>query len=240
MPDDNFSSRAARQMSLLTVGNPKTLKGTKRGYYTGILHLAPAWESGQNTCAAHTAECAANCLYFAGRGAMQRTQDARIRRTKMFFEDRATFLKLLNADINNLFYTALRQNYEVVFRLNGTSDIRWETFDIIANNSDCQFYDYTRIPNRKNIPPNYHLTFSWSGENIPACEQALASGINVSVPFLKKAPTKFMGHPVIDGDEDDLRFLTATGSIIALRAKGTLRKAPDSIFLGDNHPTLHG
>ena len=55
-------------MKLLSVGNPKTLKGESVGYLTFILHLAPASLSGYNTCPKATEGCKAACLNTAGRG----------------------------------------------------------------------------------------------------------------------------------------------------------------------------
>ena len=57
-------------IKLLSVGNPKILKGMKQGYMTYILHLAPADVSGYNTCPKATAGCKAACLNTAGRGGM--------------------------------------------------------------------------------------------------------------------------------------------------------------------------
>ena len=59
-------------MKLLSVGNPKTLKGMAQGYNTYILHLAPFTLSGRNTCPKATAGCAAACLNTAGRGEIGR------------------------------------------------------------------------------------------------------------------------------------------------------------------------
>ena len=79
-------------MKLLSIGNPKILKGMKQGYMTYILHLAPADVSGYNTCPKATAGCKAACLNTAGRGGMFKKgettnviQKARIRKTKLFF-----------------------------------------------------------------------------------------------------------------------------------------------------------
>lgn len=232
---NDVGSKLQRGLKLLTANNPKVLKGSGRGYATAILHLAPAWESGRNTCAAHTTECAKSCLFFAGRGAMKKIQEARIRKTKMFFEDRQTFLALLKADIDRFFYNALALNLDAVYRLNGTSDIRWELYRVPQEHPDCTFYDYTKIANRRNLPSNYHLTFSFSGSNLRACREALANGMNVAVPFLKTPPATWLGYPTIDGDEDDLRFLNGGPYIIALKAKGRLRNDPASPFLGDTH-----
>ena len=89
-------------MKLLSTGNPKILKGQKEGYMTYILHLAPANLSGYETCPKRTQGCTAACLNTAGRGGMFKKgettnmiQQARIRKTKLFFEDRENFLATL-------------------------------------------------------------------------------------------------------------------------------------------------
>ena len=83
-------------MKLLSTANPKIQKGTKLGYLSFILHLAPADLSGKEVCPKRTAGCTAACLNTAGRGGMFKKgettniiQQARIRKTKMFFEQRA-------------------------------------------------------------------------------------------------------------------------------------------------------
>ena len=86
-------------MNLLSTGNPKILKGIAQGYNTYILHLAPANLSGYEVCAKRTIGCTDACLNLAGRGGMFKKgeftnaiQKARIRKTKMFFEDRINFM----------------------------------------------------------------------------------------------------------------------------------------------------
>lgn len=228
-------SSLGNKLKLLTVGNPKIIKGlTTSNYLTVGLHLAPAWESGRNTCAMHTKECAATCLHFAGRGSMSRVQQARIRRTNMFFDQRDGFITMFSQDLQAARTFAATHGYGLAVRPNLTSDIQWERFSIVNDFNDLVWYDYTKILNRK-VPSHYHLTFSFSGDNLVACQQALARGVNVAVPFLK-LPSTWLGYPVVDGDEDDLRFLTQGPCVVGLKAKGRLRRNPDSKFLGDNHP----
>ena len=93
-------------MSLLTVGNPKLLKGQKKGYLSSVLHLAPANLSGKEVCPKRTAGCTAACLNTAGRGGIFKKgettnviQQARIRKTKAFFENRQEFLNELVVEI---------------------------------------------------------------------------------------------------------------------------------------------
>lgn len=232
---ENTVRRLQRKLKLLTVGNPKILKGLSSGYATAVLHLAPAWASGHNTCAAHTPECAEACLNGAGRGRFPNVQQARINRTQQFFLDPKRFVAMLIADVMQFELNAQEEGYLPAVRPNATSDIRWENYGVIQMFPTIPFYDYTKIVNRKNLPANYHLTFSFSGRNLPECRQALANGMNVAVPFLKEFPATWLGYPVVDGDEDDLRFRQTTPCVIGLRAKGPLRKFPQSSFLGDNH-----
>ena len=91
---------------LLSTANPKIQKGTKLGYLSFILHLAPADLSGRETCPKRTAGCTAACLNTAGRGGMFKRgentntiQKARIRKTEYFFNDRDAFMKDLYHDI---------------------------------------------------------------------------------------------------------------------------------------------
>ena len=233
--DTKLISRLKRGVTLLTVGNPKIMKGTTRGYATAGLSLSPAWESGYNTCANHSTECSVACLNWAGRGAMKNVQEARIKKTKMFFEERENFLHWLNADIYNFDRNARALDLEPAIRLNILSDERWERHGIPQRWRTIPFYDYTKIPNRKGLPSNYKLTFSFSGNNLADCRKALANGMNVAVPFLNGLPDTWLGYPVINGDDDDLRFLDPSPCIVGLKAKGRLRKSPQSAFLGDNH-----
>jgi len=212
-------------MRLLTEGNPKTAKGLALGYLSFIMHLAPYKLSGYNVCPKASQGCAAACLNTAGRGKFTSIQEARIRKTHWFFQNRETFMAQLVKDIRAGIRKASRLNLIPVFRLNGTSDIRWETVavDGYANIMEMfpavQFYDYTKIANRRNIPSNYHLTFSRSESNDLDVNIALLYGMNVAVVF-SELPETYMGLRVIDGTETDLRFLDPSRVIVGLIAKG--------------------
>ena len=118
-----------------------------------------------------------------------------------------------------------------VFRLNGTSDIRWENQTVMGHNNvmdmfpSVQFYDYTKIPNRYNIPANYHLTFSRSESNdmdIMWTEYTLMRH-NVAVVF-DNIPDTYRGIPVVDGTDTDLRFLDPQGVVVGLKANGKAKQ----------------
>jgi hypothetical protein len=216
-------------MKLLTLGNTKTVKGEKLGYMTFIMHLAPSTLSGYNTCPMASEGCAEACLNTSGRGRFTSIQEARIRKTVWFFENRETFMVQLVKDIQAAIRKAARMNMTPVFRLNGTSDIRWETVpvygfrNIMEMMPALQFYDYTKLSNRRNIPANYHLTFSRSESNDAYIKVALDRGMNVAVVF-DKLPTEYMGRTVIDGTDTDLRFLDPSNVIVGLLAKGKAKK----------------
>jgi hypothetical protein len=222
-------------MKLLTVGNTKTMKGEAYGYQTFILHLAPAKLSGYETCPKRTEGCTAACLNTAGRGGMFKPggtntiQEARKRKTRMFFEQREQFITLLKKEITAAIKSSKKKNLIPVFRLNGTSDLSFEKYGIFESFPDVQFYDYTKILGRKvSHIPNYHLTFSAADGNDKDVEKAIAAGMNVAVVFgLKKTqpmPQAYAGRPVFNGDESDLRFLDPKGVIVGLYAKGRARK----------------
>ena len=213
-------------MQLLSTANPKIQKGTARGYLSFILHLAPADLSGREVCPKRTAGCTAACLNTAGRGGMFRKgentnviQKARIRKTKMFFEQRDAFMLQLEKDINKGIKQAERLGLKPVFRLNGTSDLSWEKYGIIEKFPTVQFYDYTKVLGRKIAHlPNYHLTFSAADGNDADVAKALSAGMNVTVVYDK------IPEGVYSADEDDLRFLDPAVGIIGLKAKGRAKK----------------
>jgi hypothetical protein len=217
---------------LLSTANPKIQKGTKMGYLSFILHLAPATLSGKETCPKRTAGCTAACLNTAGRGGMFKKgentnmiQKARIRKTEYFFNDRDAFMADLVSDINKAIKFAAKQGLTPVFRLNGTSDLSWEKYDagqglnIFEQFPYVQFYDYTKVLGRKvKHLTNYHLTFSKADGNDADVAEALLQGMSV-VAVYDEIPA---GTP--SADETDLRFLDPKGIMLGLKAKGRAKK----------------
>jgi len=221
---------------LLSTANPKIQKGAKLGYLSFILHLAPADLSGREVCPKRTAGCTAACLNTAGRGGMFRRgettnmiQEARKRKTRYFFEARDYFMQDLKKDIERGIRQAQRLGLTPVFRLNGTSDLAWEKYTINEHNlfelfPDVQFYDYTKVLGRKVARyKNYHLTFSAADGNEGDVASAIAQGMNVAAVF-DRLPATYMGRPVINADDTDLRFLDPQGVIAGLKAKGRAKK----------------
>ena len=238
--------------------NPKTVKGQSQGFITAVLYLSPSDSSGTELCPTSAlARCVATCLNTAGRGGMApgnatfRTesgtelpdnaiQRARLRRTRLFLDDQSAFMARLVREIERAQVFAKKRNKILVVRPNGTSDIRFENVPcvrdgrdyphIFAAFPDVQFYDYTKIPNRRIFGiPNYSLTFSYSHvpEFAPIVVKALkhyGASVNFAAVFRGAIPGAFLGRDVINGDESDLRFLDRPGVVVALKAKGRARR----------------
>ena len=93
------------------------------------------------------------------------------------------------------------------------------------------FYDYTLNEARAlefaagKLPSNYSLTFSRKEDNDAAVSRVAAAGVNVAVVFASNAfPENYIGRPIFNGDNSDLRFLDPKGVIVALKAKRKARK----------------
>ena len=219
---------------LLSTANPKIQKGTKEGYLSFILHLSPYDVAGVgNVCPKATAGCIAACLNTAGRGGMftpeqgtNTIQEARKRKTRLFFADRNAFMLDLYADIQKAIRFAERKGLTPVFRLNGTSDLSWEKYELGATGKNIfqlfptvQFYDYTKVLGRKvKDIPNYHLTFSRAESNDADVARALSEGLNVAAVY------DAIPEGMYSADETDLRFLDPKVGMIGLKAKGRARK----------------
>ncbi|WP_046869296.1 GP88 family protein [Microvirga massiliensis] len=208
----------------------KTIKGEKIGFMTAILYMAPHAISGQNLCAlALLARCADPCLNLSGRGTFDVNQMARLRKALYWIQYRERFLKQLHKEIRLAKAQAERQGFILLVRLNGTTDILWERYGVPQAHADIQFYDYTKIPNR-NVPANYDLTFSYSGvpQFAPFVRRAIEKHMRIAVVFRSRAAVEhyltsgetFMGMPVVDGDDTDVRHLDPQAAVVALYAKG--------------------
>jgi len=217
-------------------GDAKTVKGNDDGYLTAIMYMTP-WKSfGVNLCpSAELAACIVGCLNTAGRGAMNSVQKGRARKTEWYVKDRAGFMAQLFKDLTRFETYCAKRDLKPCVRLNGTSDIRFETIlidgkTIFDHFPEIQFYDYTKIANRKcDHIANYDLTFSYSEANPAYAKQvniALERGLNIAVVFRDKdqIPETFLGLPVINGDKNDMRFQDPKQSVVALYAKGKARK----------------
>ena len=209
-------------------GDAKTVKGqklnTEKTYVTAIMYLAPHKLSGVNVCPmAEQAGCVEGCLNSAGMGKFSNVQKARIAKTAWFNLDPVGFVDALKRDIDRFASWAIRKDLTPTIRLNGTSDIRFERYGVPQSFPELTFYDYTKLHNRKGLPDNYSLTWSYSEASKAYSARlgdVIKSGMNAAAVFRNKLPASFKGVPVVDGDKHDLRFLDPQGVIVGLKAKG--------------------
>ena len=222
---------------LLSFNNPKTKKGeVVSDYLTAIMHLSPI---NTKICPYQDiAGCKEACLNTAGRGGIIKKgettnviQEARKRKTKLFLEARDIFMEYLISDITKFVRYCSNKDKLPCIRLNGTSDIQWETIKVNEQNifemfPDVQFYDYTKIPTRKvSDYKNYHLTWSYSEAKDKYAKLFDKVPYNKAVVFRdKELPSMFKGLKVIDGDKTDMRFLDESNIVVGLKAKGKARK----------------
>jgi len=223
-------------MALLsTSGNPKLEKSDNKqlGFLTAGLNLAAADTSGYEVCPSRSEGCSNVCLLYQGRGQMKSVMNARIKKTINFFEDRLPFKEQLYAEVSAFRRKAQRKGLTPVIRLNVMSDISWERQipALFSDFPDIQYYDYTKQEHRmdaylagsKHWPANYSLCFSRSEKNEDYCRTVLQRGGTINVVFRDWFPLSFLGYPVIDGDEDDLTFLTPSHTVRAVIAKGSAK-----------------
>jgi hypothetical protein len=224
-------------------GNAKTIKGQKLGFRTAILYMAPANMSGENLCPlAFVAQCDSACLFTAGRGAMSSVVMSRLRKALYWQQYRDEALAMIKGEIASFHARSLREGWTLLVRLNGTTDIRWELHGVPQAFPMVQFYDYTKLPNRKSVPANYDLTYSYSGVKAyaPHVQRAIANGMRLAVVFRTRATVErmlangesFAGLPVVDGDDTDIRHLDPMGSAVALYAKGKAKHDTTGFVVG--------
>ena len=226
-----------------SLDSPKAIKARAYGYMNAINYMAPASTAGVgDMCPWSSAACRALCLgEHSGQAAMHKAGEtnavleSRKAKTVMFMKARATFMRELAAGLGRAERKAKREGLKLCVRLNGATDLNW--IAVIKSYPHIQFVDYTKSEARAiahaqgKLPANYHVTFSFAGDNHAACERVLAAGGNVAVCFAGAFPETFMGHRVIDGDKSDLRHLDDRNVVVGLSPKGTKAKR-DGVALG--------
>ena len=217
-------------MVLLTT-NTKFKKDSKKYLALG-LQLAPHKMAGMgNVCPNASLGCKNSCLFSAGLGRMPNVIKGRINRTKLFFQNKDLFMRMLFTEIELQDMAAKKSKRKLALRLNTISDIAWEKILVNGKNvfetyPKIQFFDYTKSPARMSaflageLPKNYHLTFSRSESNEKIVDSVLASGGNVAVVFRGALPKTWKGYPVIESDSSDLRFKDPRNVVCGLVQKG--------------------
>lgn len=235
-----------------TASSAKIAKGLKYNEETYILYLAPANQSGYEVCPMRTPECTNACLHESGHNRIDisnRITNSRIKKTKLFFENREFFMEWLVAEITKHKLAVAKAGRRFSVRLNGTSDIEPTLFrhngkTLFELFPDVQFYDYTKVAKRFRLLEkytNYDLTYSFSGDNLNQCIELLKTKRGrVAIVFEgKRLPETFMGYKVIDGDKYDMRYLDEQGVITGLRFKHVRNKVDlksNRFIIPETHP----
>jgi hypothetical protein len=232
--------------------NPKTAKQLDTFKIEGVIqHMTPdRLADGKRTvCPDSTPGCRATCLNTSGRSQvkgdltkgnleMYMIHRSRIGKTLSWLNNKQAYIGKLCKELTNLENRAERKGYAAVARLNGTSDIPWESW-IPMSGFDIQFYDYTKSYKRMKrflnlkLPSNYDLTFSYSEKTTQRqVNNIICKGGNVAVVFRKEMPDYFYGHKVITGMDHDFRYKDKKGYIVGLIARGRAKK-DDTGFVVD-------
>lgn len=230
----------------------------EHGTMTYCLYLAP-WtlSGGHNTCPKGQ-HCHKFCLNGSGQNKCDtlargvegsKINRSRIRKTNLFYNNRARFMEILTHEIESKRARAKRLGYGFSVRLNGTSDLSPLAFkdpisgkNILELFPDVVFYDYTKVYNRIALMekyPNYDLTFSYDGYNWDECERFLQNGGKVAVVFYSEngtLPTEFRGYNVVDANDYDMRYLDPKGSIMGLHYHKTANDYKSGKFVKPNTP----
>ena len=205
----------------------KVEKGSDK-FNTYILYLQPADKvATQSLCVfADSAGCKKPCLISSGQLGMSVGQNAATKRTILMLLRPEWFNNQLLLEIDRAESKALRDKIPALFRLNGTSDIDFDS--IIKQRPASMFYDYTKVLGRvrKNKLTNYDLTFSgsmYSDQSRSALKKAVKRNYRIAIAVNTKGikrdplqvPTSFMSF-----DKTDLRHLDKAG-IGLLKRKGS-------------------
>jgi len=212
----------------------------------GCIKLCLGWESGQASMVKNDAD-------------LNSVRKSRIQKAQRFMKSRAEYLLDVIRSIDNAIAKAGKVDLSLCLRLNGASDIAFEgirftiernakgkAVKITLGGKDAKsimdhypmipFVDYTKNPARfdRQLPANYHLTFSRSETNESDALRLLARGVNVAIVFAGEMPATWNGFNVIDGDKHDLRQLDPkgpVGTVIGLAPKGRKAKRDTSGFV---------
>ena len=209
----------------------KTVKGLKLNIFTGVLYLASHTMVASKTICPNAIRngCHVDCLVSSGMLGMRTQQLAMISRTLYYINFKEDFLVMLRAELNKGF-NKYGENFAV--RLNGTSDINWQS--IVNEFPHITFYDYSKLRNMilRNTNKNHHYTFSgsmFSQYSRKELRLAIDAGLNVALAFntkeskkdTLKIPKKLFNKTLVNFDETDVRFKDKAGSIGYLKRKGS-------------------
>jgi len=238
-----------------TAKTKKSLKVRLDGYdgvATAIQYLAPATEAGGGTvCPFATPSCIKLCLgKTSGRMRMPTHKACRIKKYWWWKLGGGQYLARMEQELRAFVKWCERNNYLPSARPNGTSDMPWEITALMTQFPEITWYDYSKWPLEDRLagmrgepwPENYTLTYSVSerpdsianalryleqGHSAAIVIGGYDDGINSAKAAVQRLVEhgELAGHPVVDGDKHDVRFLAEErGSWVLLSAKGDAAK----------------
>jgi len=201
----------------------------KNGVHTLGLVLAPSRSSGLvNACAWSTPGCEPpNCLSGAGNNAFGRNASVRAARTAFLFECPATFWRVVGTELA----AAIRKHGTVAFRSNVLSYLRTELLvPDLGLWSGLVLVDYTKAPPRARATAaanGWRLVHSITERHTAAQVDELLAVVPVAVVVNRSSATDSPlqnVRRVVDGDQNDERWLDRPGDLVVLKKKGNMPK----------------
>ena len=182
--------------------------------------------------------CPQTCLNFQGRGRFTPTQLARKWRTDLLVKYPRAFYTVLNHELKRF---EKKVGPDFLFRPNVFSDVKWEL--VLPDEwwdrfSEVRVMDYTKRWDRPEFPrSNYRLAFSVGAKaQLKKIDGLLERGSNVAIVFdvaKQESFPEFVGdYRLVDGDTHDNLWDRGNGVILALRAKGNLKKVDSKFKFG--------
>ena len=206
----------------------KIIKGEKLNFNTLVLYLSASKNAGVDLCKFASTGCRLACLVASGQALLESRAGkntiaiSRIVKTWLTVYRRDIAETVLCAEIESARKRAEKRGRKFAVRINGTSDLCFT--DVINAFPSVQFYDYTKNPERVELP-NYHLTFSYadtSKARVKHYKQAIKRGQSIAFPVIASDFEEACAMPdCYSMDETDLRFLDNGGKYGILKAKLT-------------------
>jgi len=206
----------------------KIEKGKKENFDTLVLYLAAGKNAGVEVCKFASTGCRLACLVASGHALIEERAGkntiavSRIVKTWLTVYRKDIAEAVLIQEISSAKKRAEKKGKRFSVRLNGTSDL--EFYNVINSFPEIQFYDYTKDPERFELP-NYHLTFSYadmSKARVKHYKQALKRGQSIAFPVIASDFEEACSLPdCYSMDTTDLRFLDNAGKYGILKAKVT-------------------
>jgi len=170
--DTLFEETGFRKALVMGLSILPTTQGYKNDYVNSLLSRASELFGMKrsarvrvNVCRRATVQCASSCLVFSGQNRSDRYNTIKkFALLSSLVNQPEAFVRMLVASIESHVCDTACENEMPLVRLNVFSDLPWELMvpGLFERFPEVQFYDYTKIPNRK-PPENYDLTFSFAG-----------------------------------------------------------------------------